>query len=196
MKKTTKCFILPFLVLIVFGIICSCAPDQIEDYHIVGIENYVDNPEDAVFSEITNDLEYLLTNFEYCDSVYHYFIKDSEVYSGITYGPGKYSLSILALTYDKDIYFQVKKYLMENHEYSTEVPQHTINGYDFYEEALPYWSSSFRFMFHTFNDDRNIVVLFNYATGYPYAEDFVKERESDFAGMLEKYFGEFYSFNE
>ena len=184
------------VLIVILAINCSCGPDRIEDYHIIGIENYVDNPEDAVFAEMTNDLEYLLTEFDFCDSIYHYFIKDAEIYSGKTYGPGRYSLSILALTYKEEEYSQVKKYLIENHEYTTETPQYSINGYHFYEENLPWSSFVGNIMFHTFNDDRNTVVLFNFAASSSCVKDFAEERENDFAGMLEKYFGQFYDFNE
>ena len=188
------------VLTVILALNCSCGPEKREDYYIQGMEHYGNedsSPEDGIpsfsfssFSDVDISVNDALK------SEYHYYIKNAPFYTGIPFGPGEYGLIILILEYDDVTYQNTKKILFEAYEYTTQQPKHIINGYDFFEYSIAYWTADFRFLYHTFNDEKNKIIMLAYETGYPYAEDFVKERENDFAGMLEKYFGEFYSFNE
>ena len=183
-----------------------------KDFYLFGTEYYGD--EDAIpkyaIPHFALDHAHIIDNA--LNAEYHYYLKNIKYLAGVPFSRDPdYELNILIMEFDEETYQETKSFLFESYtkkpeeedpflHYRADGPQHSLNGYDFYEYLVRYWSQKWSFIYHAFNDEQNTIVMFVFQIhpAVEFVDRFYDENGSfrDFPVMLEEYFGQFYDFNE
>ena len=185
MKKLT--FLCFTIIICVF--LCSCGT-SIEKH---GLENFgiADSSESLCSKIIPEDF---INMFEYENGDYYYSFRETFVaYESC-------DKAILYFQYDTETYVNAKAYAMENLSLSHELVA-KYNNYYFYDNynvisaELEIESNNYPYYFVRFayNDEKQILVFIGFSVSMELYDE-VDEVSDDFGQLLERYFGEYYSF--
>lgn len=192
MKKIFSAMCLFSVILLTMSFL-SCE-NTYQDYEFEGMEfyyNYYDMvPEDTAPNFSLED-EKLLNDYEYQNATFNYYAKNV---GSNQLSPGDYSLNILVLEYDESVYEQVKEYLFEQEDYSTDSPKFNYNGHDFFE-VVSGWSDSKSLIYHVFNDNEKRIIIMVH-DGIRISDWLYTYEEKDTPiEFFKKYYGEYYDFD-
>ena len=180
--------------MILLAISFSSCDNTYQDYYFEGMEvyyNYRDIvPEDTAPNFSLEDKK-LLKDYEYQNASFHYYAKNV---GSNQLAPGDYSLNILILEYDESVYEQVKQYLFEQKNYSSNSPKFNYNEHEFYEYVCG-WSSKFNIIYHAFNDETKTVIILVH-DGIRISDFlYTYEEQGNPIEFFKKYYGEYYDFD-
>lgn len=193
-RKIISLISLVFLSVFILSI-TSCSPMV---YEVHGMDEYFNG-------SIPGNSETEMDEFDGVDSLYNgfncisadYDYKETQTLPFIEV----LEVAILVFRYEELDYQNAKQFCFENMQYIGQTPSEAYNGYDFYDyyENRPkeeyYYNDNFPYGFKrvVICDEKNEILLLGVNVSVERYEE-IDDDVKDWGTFLEKYFGEYYSF--